>query len=356
MLTDLIRAVSGIEEYRTGENIHHPLLAMVTVILVAITCGETSAMGISRFAAESWRDIGRHLGLKSPPCRTTLRKVMRLMGLVYGRDIRGRHVRIDGKILRGTRIDGEQVLLVEAWDGDRLVGFETDHPGHEKAAVIRMVALLDLTGKVVTLDAGLSDNNILAAVVKRGGSYVARVKGNKPTLCDSIEQAFVGVPHQTTETDLAHGRIEVRQSTIVDDEPVIRWIAAEHGLPKLAAVGRTVRERISKKTGKIEREQCWYVIGPDVNRSDYARYVREHWEIEAMHCRVDLTLNEDRCHTRTTAAAASLAVLRRLGMTVRKLLYPSLEHANALFKCRFNPYETFRRIANCFGTPGLEPK
>jgi predicted transposase YbfD/YdcC len=277
------------------------------------------------------------------------------MGRVFSREIRGKHVRIDGKILRGTRVNGEQILLVEAWDGTNLVGFESDSPGNEKAAVLRMVERLDLTEKVVTLDAGLSDNNILSAIVARGGSYVARVKGNKPSLCDSIEQAFAGVPCQEGNTDLAHGRIEVRESTVVVDPQVVDWIAAEHRIPELAAVGRTVRERTSKKSGKVEHDVCWFVIGQDVSASEYPHYVREHWEIEAMHCRVDVTLNEDRCHTRTMKTAVSLAVVRRLGLTVRKLLHPSLDHAEALYKCRFHPVRTFQRILKTMKTPALEP-
>jgi hypothetical protein len=356
MLEHLVQAVGDIKEYRTGQNIHHPLHAMMVIIFLAVACGETSMKGITRFVAESWREIGRILGLKSPPCRTTLRKAINLSGIVFGNDIRGRHVRIDGKILRGTRVGGQQVLLVEAWDGERLIGFESDSPGNEKAAARRVIEALDLAGKVVTLDAGLSDNNILSAVVERGGSYVARVKRNKPLLCDSIEQAFVGVPFQATDTDLAHGRIEVRESTVVDDPETIERIRSVHRVPKLAAVGRTDRVRISKKTGKTEMDACWYVIGPTVPKEEYGRYVREHWEIEAMHCRADVTLNEDRCHSRTTETAVSLAVLRRLGMTVRRLLHPSQDHATALFKCRFNPFRTFERLFNGAKNPAFQPK
>src|SRR5664279_1635513 len=51
MLEHLVQAVGDIKEYRTGQNIHHPLHAMMVIIFLAVACGETSMKGTGQFNA-----------------------------------------------------------------------------------------------------------------------------------------------------------------------------------------------------------------------------------------------------------------------------------------------------------------
>ena len=84
--------------------------------------------------------------------------------------------------------------LVEAWAvGNRLilgpaVGARTG--GHEITTFPDLLAALDLTGAVVTMDAAGCQTETLEQIRERGGEYVVCVKGNQPTLRDAIAGVF----------------------------------------------------------------------------------------------------------------------------------------------------------------------
>ncbi|RKU18717.1 hypothetical protein C6501_02415 [Candidatus Poribacteria bacterium] len=84
----------------------------------------------------------------------------------------------------------------------------------------------DVSGKVITTDALLTQRTFCYAIIEREGDYVLPVKDNQPDLLDAIEKLFQGVPdtlsddtthpilgepihiHETVEK--SHGRLETR--------------------------------------------------------------------------------------------------------------------------------------------------
>lgn len=74
-----------------------------------------------------------------------------------------------------------------------------------------------LEGRVITMDALLTQRELAAAILKQGGDYVMMVKDNQAELRKWIKALFaeplwLREPPQTAESlDLGHGRIEKRR-------------------------------------------------------------------------------------------------------------------------------------------------
>jgi hypothetical protein len=109
----------------------------------------------------------------------------------------GKLVAIDGKTLRhsfDTAAGKGALHLVSAWAGQNhlvLGQRAVDGKSNEITAVPELLALLDLTGAVVTLDAMGCQKEIVSAIRDRGADYVITVKGNQGTLYDDLSDYFV---------------------------------------------------------------------------------------------------------------------------------------------------------------------
>ncbi|MDY3563532.1 ISAs1 family transposase [Gemmata sp. JC673] len=191
--------------------------------------------------------------------------------------------------------------------------------GHEITTFRDVLATLDLTGAVVTLDAAGCQTETLEVIRARGGEYVVCVKGNQPTLRDAIagvfdragEAEFAGCDGHTSVTD-AHGRHEERNVTVVHDPD---------GLPAgwagVGSVALVCRDR--QVTGKPNESIAHYYLSSlRVGAAELADYIRRHWHIEAMHWVLDVAFREDESRTEAGHAGANLGMIRRVALSLLK--------------------------------------
>ena len=92
-----------------------------------------------------------------------------------------------------------------------------DDKTNEITAVETLLQQLVLEGRIVTMDALLTQRHIAQTIVEKGGDYVMIVKENQPHLRAEIELVFTLPPvgdHQAMArtVDLGHGRIEQRNT------------------------------------------------------------------------------------------------------------------------------------------------
>ena len=66
-----------------------------------------------------------------------------------------------------------------------------DAKSNEITAIPRLLELLDLRDKVVTIDAAGCQKDIAAQIVAAGGDYVSAVKDNQPTRHAEVGEAFL---------------------------------------------------------------------------------------------------------------------------------------------------------------------
>ena len=201
---------------------------------------------------------------------------------------------------------------------------------NELEAIPRVLALLDLAGATVTLDAGGCQREVARRVVAGGGDYVLAVKENQPALYakvkalldEAILGSFGGMRHGFSErTDGGHGRVETRRAWVTDE---VRWLGEQllAQWPGLTGgsvgVVESVRQDLGDLTGRVTTERRYFVSS--IGGTDAARLadaVRGHWSVEnRLHWQLDVSFREDERRIRTGHGAQNYSRLCRLALNL----------------------------------------
>ena len=242
-------------------------------------------------------------------------------------------IALDGKAMRRSldRADGKgPIHVVSAWASRNelvLAQFKVDAKSNEITALPELLALLNLEGNVVTIDAMGCQVEIARQIIDQGGDYVLSLKENQPSLyVDCVELfAWLKGPHPLDEevvlgmdeqVDGGHGRVETRQvwctSALEGVVSCERW----PGLTSLVMV-----ESSRHIGGQDEVEQRYYISSlPGASDGDAKRLnsvIRTHWEIEnRVHWVLDVAMAEDTNRTRKGESAQNLALVRKLALNL----------------------------------------
>jgi predicted transposase YbfD/YdcC len=227
-------------------------------------------------------------------------------------------IAIDAKTLRGSQKQGAPgVHLLSALAhrvGVPLAQQAVDDKTNEIPVALDLLCHLGLEGRIITMDALLTQRQIAQQIVAARGDYVMVVKDNQPQLLSDIQTVFALSPvagEQRTAAatlDLGHGRIEQRglQTSNV--------LMGYSDWPGLAQVFRLERQVIIKKTGEVREEVVASVTSLAPERADAARLldlVRGRWQIENQsHWVRDVTFDEDRSQVRCGHIPQVMAALR----------------------------------------------
>jgi predicted transposase YbfD/YdcC len=252
-------------------------------------------------------------------CIGWLRAIAGLLGL--------RHIAIDGKTLCGSASSTLGPLhLVSAWatQANLTLGqVAVAGKSNEITAIPELLALLDLKGALVTIDAMGCQKAIAQAIVDGGGDYVLTVKGNQERLLDDIratvERALDGqlpadVVDNYTTTECGHGRAEERSYLAIHDVDGIRDRDAWAGL-------NTVGMYYSERTvaGRTSTEVRYFIGSRHMKARKYGRMLRDHWRVENnLHWQLDISFGEDDSHIQERNVAENFALLRRLALGLLK--------------------------------------
>lgn len=333
----LIDLFSSIPDFRQSKGKRHPLSAILSLAVAAILCGYKSYSAI----AEWGRFYGQHLAASlgfthaKTPCAATLHNVFRqidkdlledrladwaqsiLQASTDPTHLEG--VAIDGKSLRGSRKQGclEAHLLSAVSQRLGLTLFErgVEDKTNEIGVIVELLKGLLLDGKVITVDALLTQREIAESITQEGGHYVMIVKDNQPNLRQVIEGAIEGIPFYREEPlvaeslDSGHGRIEERKliatSVLAGQDQV--W-------PALSQVFRLERRVECAKSGKKSFEMVYGVTSlgrQEASADELLRLVREHWVIEnKSHWVRDVVYGEDHSQVRKGSIPQVMAALR----------------------------------------------
>ena len=320
----------------------HALEDILVITLCAVICGADDWASIARFgrAKQKWfrgflalphgipshDTFGRVFAALAPEAfkAAFLAWVATVAALLPG-DV----IAIDGKTLRrtfDTAADKAAIHMVSAWataQGLCLGQVKTDANSNEITAIPRLLKVLALTGRVVTIDAIGCQTAIARAIHAKGGDYVLSLKGNQTRLHEDIRtffldaeaHAFAGTPHTTAETvDGDHGRIEVRRAWATDD---LAWLADRRRWPGLRSVLRVDAERtVGERTS---RETRFFISSLPPDATTLARVVRSHWAIEnSLHWVLDVAMNQNQPRIRTGHAPENLAILHHIALNLLK--------------------------------------
>jgi predicted transposase YbfD/YdcC len=318
---------------RETRNKRHKLHDILMIVLCAVLSGVADWVGMEAFAEEKEAGLRGFLDLPNGiPSHDTLSDVLgRIDPEAFQSaftawataalpNLAGEQVGVDGKAVRGSR-DGATgaVHLVSAFAGRArwvLTQQAVAEKSNEITAIPDLLALLDLRGAVVSIDAMGCQKAIADRIVESGADYVLALKENHPTLSEDVQlwldTEVAGGRLSVMETvEKDHGRVEIRRYALSDQ---IDWLAAKPGWRGLQAVGRVESTRI---IGDQTRTECRYFLCSFVERERFAATVRGHWAIEnAQHWVLDVQFGEDACRARRDHSAENLALIRRVALNM----------------------------------------
>lgn len=226
------------------------------------------------------------------------------------------------------------VHLLHAWCDEAglcLGQYQTPDKTNEITALPELLALLEVGGCLLTMDAIGCQKSVTQAIAAAGADYLLALKGNQAALQAAVQGAFAAAT-QTTDTQTAdtqaadtatdtgekaaHGRRETRTCRVL---PATALPAAVRG-PEWAGL-RTVVEVVATRTvvatGVTTTETRLSVSSRQGHAIDFQKYVRRHWGIEnRLHWVLDVVFGEDRSRKRARNAAANCAVVRKFALNL----------------------------------------
>ena len=332
----LIEVFAAIPDFRKPRGKRHPLAAIFALACCALLCGYRSYSAMAEWGRNYGARLAQALGFThATPCAATLHTIFRRVN----RDEFEAHLgawadsvvgslpaapetpevamALDGKTLRGSNkqgAPGTHLLSALAHHvGVTLAQHAVDDKTNEITAVEPLLCQLILEGRIVTMDALLTQRHVAQTIVDKGGDYVMIVKDNQPQLRADIELVFalppVGDQQETARTvDIGHGRIEQRNLT------TSKALVGYSDWPGLAQVFELGRHVITQKTTEERVEVVYGVTSLSPERGTPERLlalVRGHWQIEnRAHWVRDMTFGEDRSQVRCGSIPQVMAALR----------------------------------------------
>ncbi len=234
------------------------------------------------------------------------------------------HLAVDGKVLRGSKDQGKQpVLLVSAWSVELglVLGQErVDQKSNEVTAIPKLLKALELKGCLVTLDAMGCQKKVAKQCVEQGADYVLAVKGNQKKLYKGIETLFAEAEHQPELHDYVeicekgHGRVESRCCWVINDISNLEVAADWAGLKQVAVV-----QSDRQINGKVTTALRCYIMSRAMTAEEMLKISRNHWAVENnLHWILDVAFSEDACQISTGNGAENFSILRRLALNAIK--------------------------------------
>ena len=333
---------ASLQDPRVERTKRHALMDIVLIAILAVIGGADGWDDIEDFADARHEWLATFLGLRNGiPSADTFRRVFEALDAQHfqrgfaswmselAAGTEGKLVAIDGKTARRSfaRERGQGALhLVSAWVAENALALgqiATEDKSNEIVAIPQLLALLDVRGATVSIDAMGCQKKIAAAIVDKGADYVLALKENQPALHDDVVSFFThaeaegwrDTPHSFDETtDGGHGRIEVRR---VWASIEIDWLGDKKVWKGLRSVAMI--ERVRTIGEQTSTERAYYISSRAPDAAVLGQLVRRHWSIEnSLHWTLDVTFNEDRSRIRSKNGTQNFAALRKLALALLK--------------------------------------
>ena len=326
---------SDIDDPRSHINKLHRLDDILLIGIISVIC-----------AADTWKDMETYAKAKEGflrsflelpngvPSDDTFNRVFSsidpeqfercfmdwVLGLVELTD--GEVVPIDGKTLRGAKANGKKspIHMVSAWasKNNMVLGqVKVSEKSNEITAIPKLLELIAVKGCVVTIDAMGCQEDIAKTIIKQEADYILAVKENQKQLYLDIEDEFrFGKAIQThVHEDLGHGRIEIRNCSVID---TFEFIQNQNKWTELKSIIKIESIREFKNSDKPnETAVRYYISSLSANAKTLQKMIRLHWGIEnKLHWCLDVAFSEDASRKRAGNAAQNFSVLSKIALNL----------------------------------------
>lgn len=236
-------------------------------------------------------------------------------------------IAIDGKTLCNSGDDTrDPIHMVSAFAAENslvLGQLKCSGKGKELETIQQLLAILDIKGATITIDAAGCHKVVIEQIRDRGGDYLIALKGNQETFHNEVEnffrQAFEVQPEEAgcdswSSEEKTRGRIDTREIWACGE---LDWLPQREQWRDLKSV---VCVRTSRKEkDKASQETRYYISSLPANAEKLASGVRSHWSIEnKLHWQLDVTFREDLSRVRKGNGAENLSVVRRATLNLLK--------------------------------------
>lgn len=243
---------------------------------------------------------------------------------------KGLHVAIDGKAIKSARDkinNGNIPYILSGFlcdVGISIGQIKVDDKSNEITAIPNLLDLIDIKGKIITIDAiGTQEEIANKIVYEKKAAYILKVKDNQKDLKDDIKTYFdLELKRDSTEIDILetsfeknHGRIEKRTYYISYSTECIhnkeKWKSVK-------AIGRMDVYR--EENGKITTTKNYYILSQQFPTETFKNITRAHWNIEcSLHWRLDVILDEDHSTNKKDNSIDNLAIIRKIVFNLARL-------------------------------------
>ena len=333
MQKELAMIFEGLQDPRSTRNQHHPFLSLISIALIGSIAGVESFSALGDFALAKIRDLQRIIDLPNgAPSHDTFQRLFDALDAdmfitcftTFTQKLASRIsnnkglrvIAIDGKAVRNS---GKKNLLrfVSAWSEENqlvLGHVKVADDSNEITAIPVLLNLLNLYGKIVTIDAIGCQRKISKQIVEGEADYVIAVKSNQKNLFEDIKPYFENTDEMSIweEYDKGHGRIEKRTCYVTED---IDWLKNEHKWPGLKSIAMVISKRTIREKTSIERR--YYISSLSANSKLICNAARAHWGIEnKLHWRLDVLYNQDKACIRNDNAVQNMDTLHKWALNV----------------------------------------
>ena len=321
----------NIQDPRSNRNQKHPVMTLIGTTLLASLAGIDSFSGFADFTESHFEELEKFFEFPhGSPSHDTYQRFwdgvnpqefyfsFETFTQALATAI-GTYINLDGKTIRNS--GNEKALhIVSAWcQANQLVLAQekVDSKSNEITAIPKLMRLLDLRNRVVTIDAMGAQRDICKQIIEQEGDYVISLKGNQGTLHNDVIAYFKNEKTLekslvSEENDKGHGRIEQRIAYSFED---IDWLQKEHEWPGLKSIGMVKTTVI--KGDKLLQEERFYISSLPADARKLNEAARLHWGIEnQLHWRLDVTFNEDGACIRNDNAAENVDILQKWALNV----------------------------------------
>lgn len=318
---------------RQNKNFRHFLVDILAISVLAVLCGADDFEEIALFGQQKESLLRRYLPLPHGiPSADTFSRVFERLDvtrfnacfMAWMQEVlppeQAGQICVDGKTLRGSGPKPLHVVsAVASANGLSLGQVAGTGKGHELAAVPDLLALLDLRGALVSLDALSCQPAIAGQIVAQGGDYLLGLKANQASLLAEAERHTGTLLASAAFTRWAYAADGTPLRYQVWTQADLRWVDEDGRWPGLATLVRV--QATSHNDGKEPVSTNRYYLSSRVGLTPEQAdgFVRGHWAIEnALHWQLDVTFGEDDHRLREHQAAQNLTLVRKMALNLLK--------------------------------------
>lgn len=351
----LLSILSDIDDPRNDKGKRHPLPSILALLIIGFLCGLKGYTPIATWARRQ-KKLTDKLGFThdTTPCAATFHNILKRIDVdelekAFTKWISQYvercddlasifdAVAIDGKTMRASEKGGAakpMALSVVSHElGVTLTQIGVSSKTNEIPGSTEILKNFDVSGKVITADALLTQKTFCREVIERGGDYVLTVKRNQRNLFDAIKELFQAVPDTTSEEiihpilkepiyahrtdEKSHGRLETRRIKASESlNAYLEWPGVE----------QVLQFRYTSKNLKSgeKTDSVYYGMTSLSHEEASAEHLlaikRGHWSIEnKSHYLRDTQLGEDASPVRCGDIPQVMAAFRNTALSVLRL-------------------------------------